>query len=140
MTTADFLNLGGLNFMKRVPLYPSIQSGPTLTQQTGQQNVVYYNVNQNGRVRFGQISPGSNIPQRVDKIEFVTQGTVFGVRDTGGDWTFYCQKRVSAIYYHNRNRYKPFVKSDYVAIGHRMYPHEVEEFWPGGAGHVIMRH
>lgn len=78
--------------------------------------------------------------QRVDKVETMTQGTVFGIRNAvNGEWTFYFQRRLVAILYRNLNRWKPFVKSDYQAIGYRMYPVLVQEFWPGGTGHLFVR-
>lgn len=78
--------------------------------------------------------------RRVDKVDAMTQGTVFGIRNTvTGEWTFYFQRRLVLILYHNQNRWKPFVKSAYQAIGYRMYPVLVQEFWPGGQGHLFVR-
>ncbi|WP_321476282.1 hypothetical protein [uncultured Paludibaculum sp.] len=78
--------------------------------------------------------------QRVDRVEAMTQGTVFGTRNAAnGEWTFYFQRRLVVILYHNKNKWKPFVKTDEQVIGYRMYPVLVQEFWPGGQGHLFVR-
>lgn len=79
-------------------------------------------------------------PETIHKVDLATQGTVFGIRDTiSGDWTFYFQRRLVSIFYHNDNRNIPFVKSAWRAIGYRMYPILVQEFWPNGTGNLVVR-
>jgi len=80
------------------------------------------------------------LTEKSHKVELATQGTVFGIRDAiTGKWTFYFQRRLVAIYYHNDNKNVPFVKSKWRALGYRMFPVLVQEFWPGGTGHLVVR-
>jgi len=80
----------------------------------------------------------------VDKVDPMTQGTVFGIRDAvSGNWTFYFQRRLVLVLYHLNNywgRWDPRVwENDYSVVGYRMYPVKVREFWPGGKGHLFVR-
>lgn len=76
----------------------------------------------------------------IDKTELMTQGTVFGIRDTGtGEWSFYFQRRLVAVLYHDNNRWYPFSSSDFALIGYRMYPTLIQEFWPNGGGNLFVR-
>lgn len=79
-------------------------------------------------------------PKAVDKADLMTQGTVFGIRDTGtGEWTFYFQRRLVAVLYHDKNRWWPLSQSDWELIGYRMYPILIQEFWPNGGGNLFVR-
>lgn len=93
-----------------------------------------------------QVALSNTQARRVDanedihKVDVATQGTVFGIRDAHtGEWTFYFQRRLVSIFYHNDKKGVPFVKSKWRALGYRMYPILVQEFWPGGGGHLVVR-